>query len=76
MARPLPRSLSLISDFLDEGINKFDRLRDFRDVVGVDDGVGNSLVSSLAFGTEAVLLLFNDCNELIAAIGALMRSLG
>lgn len=76
MARPLPNSLSLISDFLDDGMNRFDRLRDFRDVVGVDDGVGNSLVSNLAFDTEAVLLLFNDCNELSAGIGALIRSFG
>lgn len=75
MARPLPSSLSFISDFLDDGMNKLDRRRDFRDVVGVDDGVGKSLVSILAFDTEAVLL-FNDCNELKAAIGALIRSFG
>lgn len=76
MARPLPKSLSLISDFLDDGMKRFDRRRDLRDVVGVDDGVGNSLVSNLAFDTEAVLLLFNDCRELNAGMGALIRSFG
>lgn len=44
MDRPLPSSpfLSLSSPFFDEGINKFDLLRLFREVVGVDVGVGNS----------------------------------
>lgn len=72
MDRPLPSSLSFTSDFFDDGINKFDRRRDFRDVVGVDEGVGSSLVS-LEFGTDEV---FRDCNELKAANGALIRSFG
>lgn len=34
-----------MSDFFDDGMNRFERRRDFRDVVGVEDGVGSSLES-------------------------------
>lgn len=56
MARPMPSSpwtsrapflpclsLSLSSLFLDDGVNRLERRRDLRDVVGVELGVGRSL---------------------------------
>jgi len=36
-------SLSLSSLFLDDGVNRLERRRDLRDVVGVELGVGRSL---------------------------------
>lgn len=65
MARPLPTnsfSFSLSSDFFEDGMNE--RRRDFRDVVGVDVGVGKSF----AFGTLKLMIGTGALNRSLACI--------
>lgn len=58
MARPLPTSPFLLFSFSSlffEGVKRLDFLRLFRDVVGVELGVGRSLLS-LGVGMESVII--------------------